>query len=51
MDGNALMAFVKYLAEIVLTGDYSNEYLLQMPKAAWDDIWACGQWLAGWLGY
>lgn len=51
MNGEALMAFVKYLSEIVLSGDYSNEYLIQLPKASWDDIWAAGKWVSAWLGF
>ena len=51
MDAAALMNWVRYMAEIVLSGDMNNEWLIELPKASWDDIWAAGKWVSAWLGF
>lgn len=51
MDGNAVVNWARYIAQIILTGDHNNEWLVQLPQASWDDIWNCGKWLSAWLGF
>lgn len=45
------MLWVKYLCEIVLTGNYDNSWLYLLPGEMQECIWEVGKWLAGLLGY
>jgi hypothetical protein len=51
MDGNALLYWIRYMAEIVLSGNFDNEWLVGLPAESVDSVLAVGQWVSTWLGW
>lgn len=51
MNGDALIYFVRYLAEIILTGGYLNKWLDKIPTNVQSALLDVGTALASWLGY
>lgn len=51
LDGESLLEFVHYVAEIIVNGDYENVWLGMLPNDAEQAVWEMGQFLAAWLGW
>lgn len=42
---------LRYLAEIVASGDWLNPWLVELPKLIRPEVQEVGHWLAGLMGY
>lgn len=51
VDGESVYHFAKYIAQIIVDGDYMNAYLTMLPADIQAAMFEVGKWLAGSLGY
>lgn len=46
-----VLNFSRYIAEIILSGSYVNDWLTQLPVSVQSSLFDVGHALATWLGY
>lgn len=46
-----LLYWVRYMAQIVLDGDYTNKWLQEMPPEIVECVYEVGKYISGLMGY